>query len=956
MRGTQHTTLILLHLIPNGIFCRGFGSRRIQKTLPKRKRLAAAKMEDEWGLTMEELDSLEKDAFRKLADRHKPSSAQGNRVIPSTVLSSPSKRTSGQVAVKIFNDRPGRIALETQYNQHLVAVLKSIVGHEWDQLRRVWTYPEGQLENIAKALSLLPQIVASIHAVPPLNLPSACGAREYESGLPSPKERSPAKFQSSQDYECRKSSPYRPSDGSPQTQKNCFAVQIYLINEDRIAIRSTYNERVKEACQSVAGRHWNAEEKVWTFPKNALDDLLYSLDMISSLSIAVEAISPLVLPDSWASRTLGSWKLVQSDLKSGKAPSARQSLWQEEQHVPESDPKKNMQKLKVRIFLHGSGKIAAKFEYQQQLVAAFRAIPNSEWFAKERLWMFPVSSLAVTERTLSQVDAVAVDVESLDPFVRHALEAASALPNLLGMYDNMPAYLETQLLPFQRDGVRFVLEHGGRALIADEMGLGKTLQAIAVVSCLKDAWPVLVITPSALRLQWALMIEQWLKIRSSEILVVMSQWSGSKIGNFNIVQTSGKQTIQLDGVFNIISYELVSKIQEILVNSDFKIVIADESHYMKNPQAKRTNASIPLFQKAQYRILLSGTPALSRPIELFKQLEALYPTVYNNIHQYGQRYCMGGIFGKYQGASNREELHALMKKTIMIRRLKKDVLSELPVKRRQQIFLSLEDKGLKQMRALFSELGAIKRDINVCKSDEEAQSLKYSENQLINKIYTESAEVKIPTVLEFLGTMIEASCKFLIFSHHQSMMDAIEQFVVKKNVGYIRIDGSTPASSRQTLVTKFQDREDIKVAVLSIRAAGIGVTLTAASTVIFAELSWTPGDLVQAEDRAHRIGQVSSVNVYYLHANDTVDDIIWKSVQHKLENLGQVLDGREDALEASTSQHYTSCKGQRKLTSFLQPCTNNNPSTITTDQESGGEELDSNSDDSRAHKVKKFKS
>lgn len=913
-------------------------------------------MEDEWGLSMEELDSLEKDAFRKLAERHKPTSAQGNRVIPSDVMSSPTKRMGGQVAVKIFNDRPGRIAIETQYNQHLVGTLKSIAGHEWDQHRRVWTYPEHQLENVVKALSLLPQIVPSIDAIPPLNLSSIRGAREYESGLTSSGERSPAKFQSSQDYECSKSSPYRPLDGSPQTQKNCVVVQIYLINEDRIATRSPYNERVKEACQSVAGRLWNAEEKVWTFPKSALDDLLNSFDMISSLSITVEAIPPLVLPDFWATRNLGSRKFVQSELKSGKASSARQSLWQEEQHMPEIDSERNMQKFKIRIFLHGSGQIAAKFEYQPQLVAAFRGIPKSEWVAKERLWMFPVSSLAVAERTLAQFNDVVVDVESLDPFVRRALEAASALPNLLGMYDNMPDYMESQLLPFQRDGVRFVLEHGGRALIADEMGLGKTLQAIAVASCLKDAWPVLVITPSALRLQWALMIEQWLQIRSSEILVVMSQWAGSNIGNFNIVQTSSKQTIQLDGVFNIISYELVSKLQEILVNSDFKIVIADESHYMKNPQAKRTNACIPLFQKAQYSILLSGTPALSRPIELLKQLEALHPTVYKDFHQYGQRYCKGGIFGKYQGASNHEELHALMKKTVMIRRLKKDVLSELPRKCRQQIFLSLEDKGLKQMQALFSQLRAIQRDIKVCKSDEEAKLLKYSENQLINKIYTESAEVKIPAVLDFLGTMIEAGCKFLVFSHHLSMMAAIEQFVVKKKVGYIKIDGSTPPSSRQTLVTQFQDREDIKVAVLAIRAAGIGVTLTAASTVIFAELSWTPGDLVQAEDRAHRIGQVSSVNVYYLHANDTVDDIIWDSVQHKLENLGQVLDGREDGLEASSSQHYNPCKSQRKLTSYLQSCTNNSCSTIISDQESEGQRLDSNSNDFRAHKVKKFKS
>lgn len=106
---------------------------------------------------------------------------------------------------------------------------------------------------------------------------------------------------------------------------------------------------------------------------------------------------------------------------------------------------------------------------------------------------------------------------------------------------------------------------------------------------------------------------------------------------------------------------------------------------------------------------------------------------------------------------------------------------------------------------------------------------------------------------------------------------------------------------------------------LSIRAAGVGLTFTAASTVIFAELSWTPGDIIQAEDRAHRIGQVSSVNIYYLLANDTVDDIIWDVVQSKLENLGQMLDGHENSLEV-TSQSRSSPAKQKTLDSFIKRC------------------------------------
>ncbi|KAI5651013.1 hypothetical protein M9H77_37018 [Catharanthus roseus] len=597
-----------------------------------------------------------------------------------------------------------------------------------------------------------------------------------------------------------------------------------------------------------------------------------------------------------------------------------------------TEPKRNADysnqeqpKLLIKFFLHASGSIAAKFPYNELLVGAFRKIPKASWNAKERLWMFPVSSLSSAEVVLSNTPGCNLELENLDPLVRRAIAAASAVPDLQDRYDIIPQKIESKLLPFQRHGVRFILQHGGRALLADEMGLGKTLQAIAVTSCIREAWPVLVISPSSLRLHWASMIQEWLSLPPSDILVVLSQWGGTNRGGFNIVASNTKRNIQLDGVFNIISYDIVPKIQDMLMTSDFKVVIADESHFLKNAQAKRTNACVPILQKAQYVILLSGTPALSRPIELFKQLEALFPHVFKSVHEYGNRYCKGGAFGVYQGASNHEELHNLMKATVMIRRLKKDVLSELPMKRRQQVFLDLGEKEMRHINALFHELEVIKNKIKSSKSKEEAESLKFTQKNLINKIYTESAEAKIPAVLDYLGTMIEAGCKFLIFAHHQSMLDAIHQFLLKKKVGCIRIDGSTPSASRQALVTDFQEKESVKAAALSIKAAGLGLTLTAASTVIFAELAWTPGDLIQAEDRAHRIGQVSSVNIYYLLANDTVDDIIWDVVQSKLENLGQMLDGHENSLEVSVSHQPCSPAKQRTLDSYMKRCSNSSP-------------------------------
>uniref|UniRef100_A0A9I9CPT4 SWI/SNF-related matrix-associated actin-dependent regulator of chromatin subfamily A-like protein 1 n=1 Tax=Cucumis melo TaxID=3656 RepID=A0A9I9CPT4_CUCME len=651
---------------------------------------------------------------------------------------------------------------------------------------------------------------------------------------------------------------------------------------------SASNQHPHQSCQS--NTHLNSSvNKAKISNPNAHDSAFQPSQLnpvLGSRSRAVENASPLagVLPSSAAA------KEHVEGLGNDYIPAREEGA-------------KERPKLSVKFFLHSSGNIAAKFSYDQVLVDAFRKIPKATWNGKERLWMFPISSLSVAESALRDVVGFKVEVvENLDNLVHRAIVAASLLPDLRDKYNKLPADIESKLLPFQREGVRFILQHGGRALLADEMGLGKTLQAnnsltkhlcswrnqlgrstnpmeaqtnqthqplerpfanglpkaIAVAACVRDAWPVLILTPSSLRLHWA--------------AVVLSQYCGSNKGGFTILSSSSKSSLHLDGLFNIISYDVVQKLQNILMASEFKVVIADESHFMKNAQAKRTVACVPVIQKAQYAILLSGTPALSRPIELLKQ----------------------GTFGLYQGASNHVELHNLMKATLMIRRLKKDVLSELPLKRRQQVFLDLAEKDIREIRALFCELEVVKGKIKACRS-EEVESLKFQQKNLINKM----------VLKEVIALTINQ---------------------MKKKVNCIRIDGGTPPAMRQALVSDFQQKDSIMAAVLSIKAGGVGLTLTAASTVIFTELSWTPGDLIQAEDRAHRIGQVSSVNIHYLLANDTVDDIIWDVVQSKLENLGQMLDGEENTLEVAVKQQPITSSSpnskQKTLDSFIKRCNN----------------------------------
>ncbi|KAK9080210.1 hypothetical protein SSX86_001886 [Deinandra increscens subsp. villosa] len=262
------------------------------------------------------------------------------------------------------------------------------------------------------------------------------------------------------------------------------------------------------------------------------------------------------------------------------------------------DCSKSRPKVSIKFFLHASGNIAAKFVYNDVLVGAIRKVQKAKWNANERLWLFPLSSLSEAKKIIRELTCSNIEVETLDPLLQRAIASASAVPDLRDRYDGMPDNIKSNLLPFQQEGVRFVLQHGGRVLLADEMGLGKTIQAIAVAACVRESWPVLVLTPSSLRLQWASMIQQWLAIPSSDILVVLSSYSGSNKGGFTIIRSNTKGNIRLDGLFNIVSYDAVPKLHDILMSSDFKVVIADESHFLKNAQAKRTSASLPILQVA----------------------------------------------------------------------------------------------------------------------------------------------------------------------------------------------------------------------------------------------------------------------------------------------------------------------------------------------------------------------
>lgn len=265
----------------------------------------------------------------------------------------------------------------------------------------------------------------------------------------------------------------------------------------------------------------------------------------------------------------------------------------------------------------------------------------------------------------AQAKGVNLEVQPLPPIPAKALERGFGKDERwrvanIGFMD--------KLFPFQREGVEFILRRNGRGLIADEMGCGKTVQALAIAEAFRDEWPVVILVPPVMRDVWREAALQWVSHLKEGDIAVMSK--GSE-------RVDGRQ-------FIIVPYSRVQQAASQLPWVNFRMVVADESHYLKDGSTKRSKAAKVLIQRARRAIMLSGTPALSRPWELFSQVSMLRPDVFHSYRQYTARYCGNSPFPN-KGCSNTEELHGLLSWMLMIRRLKRDVLDQLPDKIREQV-------------------------------------------------------------------------------------------------------------------------------------------------------------------------------------------------------------------------------------------------------------------------------
>lgn len=557
----------------------------------------------------------------------------------------------------------------------------------------------------------------------------------------------------------------------------------------------------------------------------------------------------------------------------------------------------------------------------------------------------------------------------------------------------VPEQLASSLAPYQRGGVGFTYQRIGRSLIADEMGLGKTIQGIASMACYGSEWPLLIFCPSGARYHWQHEILHWL---GSDSAIYNDEHKVSTLKEFEDMNdelnegSDTKETVsesnseeKKEACYKKPTMKLLDKSEVYVLSHSkgkilpkgirvviasyglgtnmiqnkrlrtglFKCIIVDESHMLKNKNSKRTKLILPILMEAKRVVMLSGTPAFAKPVELYPQLSVLGAdkgwwdneddfiakyskpiarTFDNDDDNSNDGFGSDDLF-KLRGNNHFAELHTLLTSTVMIRRMKADILKSLPAKIRECIRLKVQDPSLqekifylmKQLREGNGVLGKLSRkhrkeldsdlsfkpksekslnhNFNQAGTKETREEEKESRKHILNLLFSLTAHSKLPIIVNMLKDWVkdETRGKLCIFAHHISVLDGIVELgglcnAKGSKTKYIRIDGSTSPTSRHDQVTSFQNDPTVRVAVLGITAAGVAVTLTAAATVWFSELFWTPGVLIQAEDRCHRIGQQAAVNILYFIAKGTIDELLWKLVEKKFSDLGEFVEGKDN--------------------------------------------------------------
>lgn len=428
------------------------------------------------------------------------------------------------------------------------------------------------------------------------------------------------------------------------------------------------------------------------------------------------------------------------------------------------------------------------------------------------------------------------------------------------------------LFPYQEEGVAFMENVHGGILLADEQGLGKTCQ-VSTLAARQALWPLLIVCPASLKGNWQRELKQWAGVDS---LVI-----------------EGKSLASLPDELPpavIVNYDILFDQRALLQQYQWKCIAFDEVHNLANRQSKRTKAAKAISRMTTKVIGMSGTPVMNRPADFWPILNIIRPELFPSWQAYAHRYCdpRKTHWGwEYKGAKNLDELHEKIK-PFMLRRLKEDVLN-LPSKKHIVVPLILEDRSqLDQAEADFIAWLSQNSRFGSVTSAQKAEAV-----TKLGCLLRLTSKLKCRAVVEWSRKFFRdhPGEKLILFTTHTQMLDVLRRRIMDE--GVVVIDGSVPTKKRQAIVDSFQNDPKTRLMVANIKAAGVGLTLTAASTVAYAELWWTPSIMAQGADRVHRIGQSSECSIYYLIVPDTVEQKICTAIQNKQQVANSIVDGRQ---------------------------------------------------------------
>ncbi len=454
----------------------------------------------------------------------------------------------------------------------------------------------------------------------------------------------------------------------------------------------------------------------------------------------------------------------------------------------------------------------------------------------------------------------------------------------------VPCPQDLSYLPFQKAGIAYIRDHKD-TLLGDEMGVGKTIQALGFINYLKPD-NVLVVAPDTLAFNWRNEAVKWL-INDREI----------------VIPRSGQSIVpNRDNLLVIVNYEKLIR-ESPLTRSLARIwdvLICDEAHALKTPDAQRTQAVLGengLMQRSHRCLFLTGTPIENYPKEIWTIAAAICPAKFGNWIEFAHRYCglrrRGGRTVD-TGATHLGELQQRLRASFMIRRRRADVLTELPPKRRQLVVLGdseidwSQDPDFQRWKQLYdADYEARLAAVEAAKTNEEYKAAIHALDEFIGVAFEDMSEfrhktalAKLPACISYIDDVLASGIdKLVIFAHHQDVLGRLAEHYGPEAVS---LHGDTPKPAREAAVKRFQEG-DARIFIGGLKTA-VGFNLFAASTAILVEVDWNPSIVSQAEDRLARIGQKKMVHIIHLVLDGTIDVNMSKRIIAKQEVLDKVLN------------------------------------------------------------------